>query len=472
MINRRKLFIFLSGTALVLSALRLPGAEDAPRDNDAALQGGMAFRVINPTKPAVPIGHTSMTPVSDIHADLRVQATVLKDRAGTQLVWLGWDFCNCNPRLVDRVKQQIQAKYGIPPAAVCINASHTHSAPALARSDALLPEHYDEAYAKSVLTQAVAVVGDALKKQCPVTCRYHEYLCTSVAIHRRQKINGQVVMRPNLHGVVDHRAQVLALHKTADRKLLGVVVKYACHPVTVGPQSLGSDYPGFMQRFFEERHPGAQAMFLQGCGADVRIQIVNSAVTSFVQGTEEAAESFGRDLAMSVEWALAKPGTAVTGPIGFAHDTIMLPMTPVAASVYRKAAETVKPYGAWGKKYAALLDRGEPIPSTWPFRIQSFCLGRKAGRPLVLVALQDEVVTEYGLNIEKRLKRHLGAGAHVIALGYSNCISAYLCTAQHIIDGGYEPGAYRFWSTPGPYTGDCEGLVLDTAEKQALSLIK
>ena len=53
---------------------------------------------------------------------------VLEDSSGKRVVWLGYDFCVPPSSVVDRIKQKIHQQHGIPPEAVCINASHTHSA--------------------------------------------------------------------------------------------------------------------------------------------------------------------------------------------------------------------------------------------------------------------------------------------------------------------------------------------------------
>ena len=250
----------------------------ASSSDSRVLRAGVAMRIVNPSKPAVPIGHEGTTSYLDVHADLRVQAMVVEDNAGHRLVWIGWDNCNVFSKMTDEVKKIINDKYKIAPDAVCINASHTHSGPPLAKREAIEPEHFDAAHSAFIIEQTVAVAGDALAALTPAKLRYSEYLCTSVGINRRREVDGRMSMRPNLNGVVDHRTQIIAAESIGNRKLIGVVVKYACHPVTVGPRGLGSDYPGFMRQFFEKRHPGTVAVFMQGCGGDVRIQIIDDEV--------------------------------------------------------------------------------------------------------------------------------------------------------------------------------------------------
>ena len=47
---------------------------------------------------------------------------------------------------------------------------------------------------------------------------------------------------------------------------------YACHNTTLGDYQINGDYAGFAQADWESRHPGATALFMIGCGADVNPQ--------------------------------------------------------------------------------------------------------------------------------------------------------------------------------------------------------
>jgi len=427
----------------------------------SGLKAGLAARTVNPTKPAAIIGHRCMKLFDQPYADLRVQAVVLEDERGKRLAWLGADFCVIPHAFVDRLKKEIHAKHRIEPGAVCINASHTHSAPPLNRSMAAVPEHWDPEYAERVLREAVAAVGDAVARLEPARLRYVADTC-KVGINRRSGKPGHVSMRPNPEGVVDHRAQVIAVEPTSCGDLIGVVVKYACHPVTTGGIGLGPDYPGFMRTMVEKRHPSAVVVFLQGCGADVRIRVVNDDMSGWVRGTIQRAEGFGRELADAVERALKKPGAPIHGPIQARCTEIPLPIVVQSDEAYKEAAARSDAFsGSWGKQFAERIARGEKIPAVWPYRIQAFRLG-SGPAPFTLVALDGEVFTEYGLNLDRMLKP-----ATTMVLGYSNGVVTYLPTAKALHDGGYEPNAYRYFGVPGPYKPEVEQTVLKTAAELA-----
>lgn len=446
---------------LVFVSLLVASTFGVAQAAQGGLKAGVASRVVNPTRPAAIIGHRCMKLFDKAYADLRVDVLVVEDERGKRLAWIGADFCTVPHEVVDRIKELIQQRHGIEPAAVCINASHTHSAPPLSEAEAVLPEHWDAKYAQFVIDQAVAAVSDAIGRLSPARLRYVEDTC-KVGINRRKGEPGHVSMRPNPEGVVDHRAQVIAVESPDGKELRGLVVKYACHPVTTGGIGLGSDYPGFMRKMVEARHPGVVVVFLQGCGANVRIRVVNEDMTGWVRGTIEAAEGFGRELAEAVERAVKKPGSSISGPIAAERAEIMLPVEVQPAEKYRQAAARSDAFsGNWGKWFARRIERGEKVPDRWPYRIQAFRIGGGKS-PFTVVALDGEVFTEYGLNLGRML-----APATVMVLGYSNGVVTYLPTAKALNDGGYEPNAYTYFGVPGPYKPEVERTVLDKAAELA-----
>ena len=78
----------------------------------------------------------------------------------------------------------------------------------------------------------------------------------------------------------------------ADGSLLAVVFGYACHCTVLDFNKFCGDYAGFAQVDLEKRHPGAQAMFVAGCGGDQN-PIPRRAL--------DLAVGYGKQLAESVE---------------------------------------------------------------------------------------------------------------------------------------------------------------------------
>ncbi|MCK4886219.1 MAG: neutral/alkaline non-lysosomal ceramidase N-terminal domain-containing protein [Planctomycetes bacterium] len=387
-----------------------------------ALKAGFAVRVINPIGPAIPLGHKDATNYTEVHADLRVQAMAIEDDADNRIILLGWDNVFIKAEMIDQVKEIVKEKYNIAPESFCINSSHSHSTPAMTGKDGDPIEKFNPEYADLVINAVIDVVGEAISNLTPAKLSYSDYMCTSVAINRRKPPT--YFITPYVEGTVDHKVQIVKAESLADGKLLGLIAEYACHPVTVSLIGLGSDYPGFMREFVEARHPDAVVVFLQGCGGNIRIQIVDDDVTKFTGFSVEMAKKFGTDLGMSVEWAINAPGQSVVGPIEAEYTEIELP------------------------------SKKEP-GATVPYRIQAFRLGAGSNWPFTLVALQGEVFIEYGLNLQKALQP-----ANTIVLGYSNHSRGYICTAEGIEEGGYE-------CPKCPVTGAAESMILQAATELA-----
>jgi len=429
------------------------------------LKVAMASRVVNPKNGGVPKGHGSETRMFNIHSQLRVQATILEDQNKKIAVFFACDFCMANKKVIDRITNHAKQKHNIDTEAFCFSVSHTHSAPVLSIDDTKNPKCFDADYAEFVIGEAMKVIDDAMKKLTLAKLTYKEYSCTSVAINRRREVDGLFLMDPNPNGPVDHRVQVIEITSAKDNSLMGVMVKYACHPVTVGPTGIGPDYPGFMRDYFEKNHPGATAMFIQGCCGDTRIQIVNQDVTKFTGKSVEAAKRFGRDLALSVEWALAKKGESITGPIKASEKAIKLPLQKYNKQTIEKLRDSrwedtwAKHIEIWAKNFLAKIEAGEELPTELDYKMQIISLGSDSKKPFIFVGLQGEVVTEYALQIGKKLK-----GANSMVCGYCNERKTYIPTAKILAEGGYEADAPFIGNhLPARLSPEIEPLIINTA---------
>ena len=431
-----------------------------------ALRAGAARRIVNPKKPSATLGWVK-TRFTNVYEDLRVQCLVFEDSASRKAVFLGVDTCILPKPVVDRITKGIEKRFGIGWERVSVNSSHTHSAPPLSAAQAPEDSAFDPEYVSFLVEQAIAVVGDAIKALRPVEVRFCEDSCT-ISINRRlKKPDGTVAMLPNPKGVLDNRTQVLKVTDRENGSLVALLVKHSAHPVTVYGQGLGSDFPGFMRHFLEAAHPGAVAVFMQGCTGNIRVRLVNDDLTGWVKGNPERAREFGRELADAVERAIAKPGVKISGPIQAEYAELRLPLRKLPEKKYREAARSKDRFTRlWGEKYCALLDSGKKIPITWPYRMQAFRFGPPDEIPFTVVALDGEVFIEYALAIEKKLGR-----TPVMVFGYTNGVAAYIPTKKALKEGGYEPAqAYvRYFQLPAPYSREVEELVVNAASRLARS---
>src|SRR5690606_422960 len=102
----------------------------------------------------------------------------------------------------------------------------------------------------------------------------------------------------------------------ATGKVLAIVFGYACHCTTLGHQKFNGDYAGYAQRDIEAAHPGATALFVNGCSGDQN---------PYPRRQPEYAEAHGRTLALAVQAALETEMQPLSGRLRFAYREIPLP---------------------------------------------------------------------------------------------------------------------------------------------------
>src|SRR4029079_2701741 len=116
------------------------------------------------------------------------------------------------------------------------------------------------------------------------------------------------------------------------------------------------DYAGVTQATFEERHRGATAMFVAGCGADA-----NPAT----RGTMELVNAHGAALADAVDRALKSPA-AVPASLRTAYGTVDLPFADEQTRA--RWHGQLKIYPIYLERHTAvmkqLMDRDGRLPTT------------------------------------------------------------------------------------------------------------
>jgi len=205
----------------------------------------------------------------------------------------------------------------------------------------------------------------------------------------------------------------------------GLAFGLACHAVTLGSDSLvlSGDYPGFAQQRLEERFPSAQAMFVQGCGADA-----NSDPRACPDQVEWAQKQ-GASLAEEVARVARCPLRTIRGPLSTGLSWVELPLQQIPREQLEQMAEGPSWQSYNAERMLELLDRGETPPKSYraPLALWEF------GDDLTLVGISGETVSGYGQLVEQELGRD-----KLWVAGYCNEVFGYLPTAQIVAEGGYE----------------------------------
>jgi hypothetical protein len=231
---------------------------------------------------------------------------------------------------------------------------------------------------------------------------------------------------------------------------LGIVFGYACHCTVLDGYQFCGDYAGFAQIELEARYPGAQAMFVAGCGGDQN-PIPRRAI--------ELAARYGKDLATSVEDVLARSLVPIGGTFSTNYDEIPLAFASLPAkSQIELDAKSTNFYVASRAKHllATIASRGSLEP-TYPYPVQVWRLGN-----LDWIFLGGEVVVDYAL----RIKRNVGS-SHTWVSAYCNDVMAYIPSQRVLKEGGYEGGgAMLYYGLPASWSEKVEEDVVAAVARQ------
>jgi len=229
-----------------------------------SLKAGMAKAVITPPVGVRLCGYAARTqPSIGVLDELYAKALVLDDEE-KRLALVVCDLLWVGKELVNDIRKRIRKQADIKEENVMITAIHTHCGPDL--------EHTDEPYIENLKSQVTGAVSAACNHMKNARIGFASGECY-VGMNRR---NPKSPSRPYFlynwpQGSVDPTVTVARIEDET-RHVVGVLVNYACHPVTLGPNELNisRDYPGHALRVLEDVFgEDIIAMFVNGCCGNI-----------------------------------------------------------------------------------------------------------------------------------------------------------------------------------------------------------
>ena len=403
-------------TFLVLLALPLGAAEEKPEPAAAAKtaatekatpaskktppldwKAGLSTAKITPDTLMWMAGYAARKqPAEGTLQDLYAKALALEDEGGQRVVIVTLDLIGVLAVLRDSVAKQVEEQYQLPPAALVLNASHTHCGPEYRERSGREEEARN--YHQFLETTLVRLVGEALADLRPARLTYSSARA-GFAMNRRRnyalpKDDVNANKAPNPDGPVDHDVPVLCV-LDAEGNQRAVLFGYACHNTTLSFYQFCGDYAGWAQEYLEAEQPGMTALFMMGCGADQN---------PYPRREVELAQQHGRILATAVGAALFANPRPLHGTLRSALEHVELP---------------------WADESRE--------PRQYPVQVLQI------GNDVTLVTLASEVVVDYSLRLKRELRR---APAIVWVAGYTNGYYGYIPSERVLAEGGYEAPAY------------------------------
>ncbi len=422
-----------------------------PRDD--VWQAGVAKVAITPREPLWMAGYAARDRPSEgaIH-DLWAKVLALQDPLGRKAVLITLDLCGIDADVSNAIRDAAKARFGLERDRVVIACSHTHSGPVIGRNLASMYVKMDddgrrrvEGYTKALVASIDATMAEAFGDLMPAVLFWGTGRA-DFAVNRRENKEKDI---PDLRaalalkGPVDHDLPVL--HVMNDEgATMAIVFGYACHCTVLDGYKLSGDYAGFAQLSIEKAHPGSQAMFVAGCGADQN---------PLPRRSIELAEKYGGELAVAVEEVLASPMHVVEGPIASAYEEIPLAFAALPSRQELEGQTKSKDpiVARRAERLLAQLQAKGKLDPSYQYPVQAWRID-----DLTWIFLGGEAVVDYSL----RLKRNLGTSKTWVS-AYCNDVMAYIPSLRVLKEGGYEgTGATLYYGLPSPWAESVEADVV------------
>jgi neutral ceramidase len=408
-------------------------------------KAGAAKAVTTPREPIWMAGFGFRNkPSEGVRQDLYTRALVLQDESGKPSAILTLDLAALDREMAEAIASQCRQRYGIERDRLVVNISHTHSGPVAGLKPMPL---YDltaaqrdtvARYTAGLIEKAVGVVGAAAQNLEPATLAFEQGLA-GVAVNRRR------VSNRSLPGPVDHDVPTLAV-RDANGALRAVVVGYACHATALNDYRISNDWPGYALEAIEKAHPGATALFVQGCGADSN---------ALPRAGEDLARRHGETIAAAAELVLKGKMKPLAGPLRTALERVDLPFHDLFTreALQKRLEDKSAIYRTTARHLLNELDRDGKFPDRYPYPVQVW----RFGGGLKFIVLGGEIVVDYSL----RLKNQYGFEDTWVA-GYSNDLPSYIPSRRVLQEGGYEGGdAMILFGRPGKYGAAVEEIIIE-----------
>jgi hypothetical protein len=346
---------------------------------------------------------------------------VALEEGGQRAVVVQLDLLGLPGDLVAQVREGAHERLGLSPERLLLHCTHTHSGPATAQVEGC--GRASEYYPRQLRAHLLDVVERALGDLRPVSeaGRFDVDFADGFAHNR---VGGD-----------DLDTQVRGVEmRFGDAQPL-VVVSYACHPVTLGPnREYSADYPGYAIR--ELNAYGLRTLYLNGCCGDI-----NPLSNGFRwgSGTAETLRIYGRDLAASVREGLHSTRWWETGPIEARSRLVPLDYVTPDPEQLRQDLEALadrlrhdpddgpaRVDAAWHRQMIELSERGG-LDQAMTAEIQAIACG-----DVVFAGLSAEAFTRMGQIVRE------GAPDHLLLVGATaNAVRGYIGTPEDVEQNGY-----------------------------------
>jgi len=332
----------------------------------------------------------------EIKSRLYIKAIVIEGR-GKHIVLAASDVCWTPEQIVNEAKKRIEETCGIPPGAVMISSTHTHTSPVLDTVEGL-PYSADPKYVREFTDNLVKAVTDAFNSMFEASIYHGKTDAEGFSIYKLCRLkSGKDVydIRPmdggkdgriGLSGTLDNSVQAFCV-KDATQKIRAFAVNYACHPNS-GPEAIWAEWPGDIAKTIAAVYgQDVPCIFLQGTAGDV----------DCMPGLPH--EQIGRGIAgaaiMAVERA-SRPANVLPVDWRYRHIPVPRAVKNEESDRFIDALRRKKDIGLMEQSWINIYDSWNPEPKETQVPVQCLRIGDTA-----ITGLRGEIFTPLGLELKK-----------------------------------------------------------------------
>lgn len=424
----------------LLASVSILGADDDMR-------AGAGMVAITPPAGVPLAGYYHKRGASGVHDELYSRAIVI-EKNGIQAAIVSLDLISTRRGFVEKARELINDRTGIPSENVMISATHAHTGPVLAddrlfesqgASDPAAAAFMKElpgkiaqsvgaAYKRLVEAEALAAIGN----EGSITFNRRFHMRDGSVGWNPGKLNANII-KPA--GPIDPEVPVVYFREPANKNPLAVYVNYSVHLDNVGGDLISADLPYTVTENLRKA-VGDQLVTVYTSGACGDLNHVDVQWVEPQRGHENAARM---GTILSAEVLRAWPRLeAVEGALQIKTRLVVLEIPKVSTEAFANAKEIVRSGNDRNRKNFMqlvnankVLDVAEREGKPFQVEVQVITLGDS----LAWVALPGEIFVELGLDLKSSspFKQTIVAELANGSIGYVPTSRAYRQGAYEVV---------------------------------------
>ena len=394
-----------------------------------------------------------------------MRIAAIEDADGNRAVLLTADLLKFPRDMAWRTKQWAQAELDIPSAAVVLNLSHTHSAPALFYQPCYPQWALDVEYIRDLEATIRKGIRAAVDDLRPARIRYGLHQAHFGVSRRKPDPDRPGFVTLGIHddGYYDPDMPVLAFSDPETDALRAVFYAYGCHPTSNTDNVISADWPGVMAKTFAHRF-----------GADVPVLFAQSAGGSVMprynrrtdQERAEYADRWAAEADKIADFIQSGDLREIQPAIAVSEREFELPYDktkyPDDAQLAKWSDPTEPDLGRFVRPANRQITR---LWANWVLenqRMGTLADGFRMHTARIRLAPDLQVLTMSGEVTAQvgRMIKDAQTGADTIFLGYCSYTDAYIPTADMLPHEGHEAlYSVYFHERPAPFTPDIDNIL-------------